>query len=104
MPQNDLQIILLAILVPTAVLVVLIIVVVVAIMYLRMRRRLDSKFTPQRELPSDKDISVHAGWFCSPMSPQFFCIDFLEMTLIMTGLQNTTTVAKALVEMLKLQC
>jgi len=68
MPQNDLQTILLAILVPTAVLVVLIIVVGVGIVYLRMRRRLDSKFTHQRELPSGKDMNVYAGWFCSPMS------------------------------------
>jgi len=73
-------------------------------MYLRMRRRLDSKFTPQRGLPSGKDMNVYAGWFCSPMSPQFFCIDFLEMTLIMTGFQNTATVAQALVEMVEASC
>lgn len=67
MPQNDLQTILLAVLVPTAVLVVLIIVVGVAIVYLRIRRRLDSKFTLQSELPSE-GLSVYAGWFCIPMS------------------------------------
>jgi len=68
MPQNDLQTILLAILVPTAVLIVLIIAVGVAIMCLKVRRKLNSKFTPQMELPSEEDINVYAGWFCIPMS------------------------------------
>jgi len=67
LPQNDLQTILLAVLVPTPILVVLIIVVGAAIVYLRIRRRLDSKFTLQSELPSE-GLSVYAGWFCIPMS------------------------------------